>query len=125
MGEEGRERIPSSSKQERALIKIRAEIIESREGAASFFLLRRRGSDIRDREDEENNIFAAFAPKAASAEKERERERSSLLGAFVHHRIKRLDGCDCERLRVGILLKGYGKDCLSLCLFPLGFISLQ
>ena len=112
MGEEGRERIPSSSKQERALIKIRAEIIESREGAASFFLLRlRRGSDIRDREDEENNIFAAFAPKAASAE--RERERSSLLGALVHHRIKRLDGCDCERLPVGIRLKGYGKESLS------------
>ena len=101
MGEEGRERIPSSSKQERALIKIRAEIIESREGAASFFLLRlRRGSDIRDREDEENNIFAAFAPKAASAERERESAllswgRSFIIGSS-DWMVATASGCELE-----------------------------
>ena len=73
----------------------------------------RRGSDIRDREDEENNIFAAFAPKAASAERERESALLSWGRSFI---IGSSDWmvATCERLRVGILLKGYGKDCLSL-----------
>ena len=67
-----------------------------------LILLLAAAAGIRDRDEEENNIFAAFAPKAASAERATlSLSLSSLPGAFVHHRIKRarrrrlvLAGCE-------------------------------
>ena len=60
--------------------------------AESGLILLLAAAGIRDRDEEENNIFAAFAPKAASAERATlslSPSLSSLPGAFVHHRIKR------------------------------------